>query len=38
VTYLHFTVGVDPEGVQTVVEFMRNKGIPLDLFVDGTIS
>lgn len=36
VTYLERTVRVEPEGVQTILEFMGKKGVPFDTFVDNT--
>ena len=37
VTYLDRTVRVEPEGVQTILEFMGKKGVPFETFVDNTI-
>jgi NitT/TauT family transport system substrate-binding protein len=37
VTYLDRIPKADPEAVQTILEFMGKKGIPLDTFMDSTI-
>ena len=37
VTYLDRVPKADPEAVQTILEFMGKKGIPLDTFMDSTI-
>ncbi|MBI4523524.1 MAG: ABC transporter substrate-binding protein [Deltaproteobacteria bacterium] len=37
VTHLDRNVRVDPEGVQTILEFMGKKGVPFETFVDNTI-
>ena len=37
VTYLDRIPKADPEAVQTILEFMGKKGIPLETFMDGTI-
>jgi NitT/TauT family transport system substrate-binding protein len=37
VTYLDRNVRVDPEGVQTILEFMGKKGVPFETFVDNSI-
>jgi ABC-type nitrate/sulfonate/bicarbonate transport system substrate-binding protein len=37
VTYLDRVPKADPEAVQTILEFMGKKGIPLETFMDGTI-
>jgi len=37
VTYLDRIPKADPEAVQTILEFMGKKGIPLDIFMDSTI-
>jgi NitT/TauT family transport system substrate-binding protein len=36
-TYLDRIVSVEPEGVQTILEFMGKKGVPFETFVDNTI-
>jgi NitT/TauT family transport system substrate-binding protein len=37
VTYLDRIVSAEPEGVQTILEFMGKKGVPFETFVDNTI-
>jgi hypothetical protein len=37
VTYLDRIPKADPEAVQTILEFMGKKGIPLENFMDSTI-
>ena len=37
VTYLDRVPKADPEAVQTILEFMGKKGIPLDTFMDSSI-
>lgn len=37
VTYLDRIPKADPEAVQTILEFMGKKGIPLDTFMDSAI-
>jgi len=37
VTYLDRIVRAEPEGVQTILEFMGKKGVPFETFMDNTI-
>lgn len=37
VTYLDRIVRADPEGVETILEFMGKKGVPFETFVDNSI-
>jgi ABC-type nitrate/sulfonate/bicarbonate transport system substrate-binding protein len=37
VTYLDRIPKADPEAVQTILEFMGKRGIPLETFMDGAI-